>query len=83
MDRSLNSPDASKLRWRCRRGTKELDMLTSIYLDHHYEQATLEEQCAFASLLELQDPQLYKILTKEEVPKDILIQSIVNKIHAQ
>ena len=83
MDRSTNTPDPAKLRWRCRRGTKELDTLTTKYLDHYYSQAELDEQCAFAVLLELQDPELYKILTKEEVPTDPHIQSIVDKIHSR
>ena len=81
MDHSLKTPDSAKLRWRCRRGTKELDTLTTKYLDQFYEQAQLGEQCAFAALLELQDPELYKILTKEEISPDPHIQNIVKKIH--
>lgn len=74
-------PEPSKLRWRCRRGTKELDTLTERYLDDHYAAASLAEQCAFAQLLELQDPELYKILTREHVPDDVLVKSIVEKIN--
>lgn len=74
-------PEPSKLRWRCRRGTKELDTLTERYLDDHYAEASLAEQCAFAQLLELQDPELYKILTREHVPDDALVKSIVEKIN--
>lgn len=32
-----------KLRWRCRRGMKELDLLVLGYLDHHYPTASAEE----------------------------------------
>ena len=78
----VNTPDLAKLRWRCRRGTKELDTLTLKYLDHYFSQAEIKEQCAFAELLELQDPELYRILTKEEASTNAYIQSIVNKIHA-
>ena len=81
MAHSANIPDIAKLRWRCRRGTKELDTLTIKYLDNYFSHADLDEQCAFAALLELQDPMLYKILSKEEATKDPHIQSIVNKIH--
>ena len=77
------SPNLAKLRWRCRRGTKELDMLTLRYLDFHFMQAGVDEQCAFAALLELQDPELYKILSKELNADDKLIQSIVDKIHSR
>ncbi len=76
------APDHSKLRWRCRRGTKELDTLTTRYLDNYYLHATSDEQRAFASLLEMQDPELHSILTREQQVSDPLINSIVNKIHS-
>ncbi|MBK8534772.1 MAG: succinate dehydrogenase assembly factor 2 [Candidatus Competibacteraceae bacterium] len=47
-----------KLRWRCRRGMKELDLLTLGYLEQYYPDAAAEDQQAFADLLELQDPLL-------------------------
>ncbi len=74
-------PEPSKLRWRCRRGTKELDTLTERYLDQHFSAASQQEQRAFAQLLELQDPELYKILTRELIADDELINSIVEKIN--
>ncbi len=76
------APDHSKLRWRCRRGTKELDTLTCRYLDNHYSDADLNEQRAFAHLLEMQDPELHSILTREQQVSDPLIISIVKKIHS-
>ena len=57
-------------------------MLTLRYLDAHFAQADVTEQRAFAALLELQDPELYKILTREVTPDDSAIDSIVNKIHS-
>ncbi len=76
------SPDHSKLRWRCRRGTKELDTLTTRYLEHFYDDATPSEQRAFAHLLTLQDPELHGILTRDQQPSDPLIMTIVDKIHS-
>ena len=75
-------PDHSKLRWRCRRGTKELDTLTTRYLDNFYPHANDDEQRAFASLLEMQDPELHSILTREQQVSDPLVVSIVTKIHS-
>ena len=74
-------PELAKLRWRCRRGTKELDTLTSRYFDHFYPQASVAEQCAFERLLEMQDPELYRILVAEQPAGDPLIKNIVTKIH--
>ena len=76
------APDHSKLRWRCRRGTKELDTLTTRYLEHFYEQADKNEQSAFAQLLTLQDPELHGILTQGHQSTDPLVISIVRKIHS-
>ena len=59
-----------KLRWRCRRGMKELDLLTLAYLERHYPTAPAEEQQAFAALLELQDPLLMSYMVGRETPAD-------------
>ena len=75
------TPDQSKLRWRCRRGTKELDTLTERYLDDYFSEADSAEQQAFATLLELQDPELHQILTREVSPQDVNVGAIVEKIH--
>ena len=79
---SSGGPDIGKLRWRCRRGTKELDVLTTRYLDHFYATASAEEQLAFAALLELQDPELYKILSRAQPANNPLQAAIVAKIHS-
>lgn len=76
------SPDYSKLRWRCRRGTKELDTLTTRYLEHFYDNADTTEQSAFAQLLTLQDPELHGILTRTKQVTDPVIIAIVDKIHS-
>lgn len=76
------APDRSKLRWRCRRGTKELDTLTTRYLENFYDSADSSEQSAFAALLTLQDPELHAILTRDQAAKDPLIIAIVDKIHS-
>ena len=51
--------DFGKLRWRCRRGMKELDVLLARYMDEHFRSASTAEQDAFRQLLETQDPVLY------------------------
>ncbi len=76
------APDLSKLRWRCRRGTKELDTLTTRYLEHFYSAASKSEQSAFAHLLTLQDPELHGILTRDKEITDPNVMSIVDKIHS-
>ena len=79
---SGNSPDLSMLKWRCRRGTKELDTLTTRYLEQFYAQASASEQRAFADLLSMQDPELHAILTNTASTDDPFILAIVQKIHS-
>ena len=67
-----------KLRWHCRRGMKELDLLTLGYLEQHYPAAPAEDQRAFADLLELQDPQLMSYMVGRETPTDAATRRIVD-----
>ena len=48
----------AKLRWQCRRGTKELDLLLQRYLETGYLVADDEEKELFVELLELEDDEL-------------------------
>ncbi|NNF68079.1 MAG: hypothetical protein HKM98_11280 [Gammaproteobacteria bacterium] len=54
--------EISRLRWLCRRGMKELDVVMSRYLEEHYESATTTDQDIFKALLEKPDPDLYELL---------------------
>ncbi len=55
-------PARELLRWRCRRGTKELDLLLERFLVRHYDQAPPETRRAFERLLALPDPVLAELL---------------------
>lgn len=57
-----------QLRWRCRRGTRELDCLLSHYLEQHYQHASAAQQQAFHDLLQLEDTQLQHYLLGEASP---------------
>ncbi len=59
---------AAKLRWRCRRGRRELDLLLQRYLDDRYEQADHAERLSFEKLLEWSDPELEDLLTGRMAP---------------
>ena len=52
-------PELGKLRWRCRRGMQELDILLERYVAEHFPSATKCEQEAFRRLLETQDTVIY------------------------
>ena len=54
--------ELSRLRWLCRRGMKELDVVMSRYLEQCYASASSAEQERFEALLEMPDPDLYDLL---------------------
>ena len=58
----------AKLRWQCRRGMRELDVLLLQYLEGHYLNAADEEKAAFQSVLELPDPELMGYLLQQHSP---------------
>jgi antitoxin CptB len=64
--------EGGRLRWRCRRGMKELDILLSRYLDECYGTASTDEQKAFQLLLDAQDPVIYAYCLGSERPPEHL-----------
>ena len=67
----------SRLRWLCRRGMKELDLLLINYLEHIYPSAEPSQQQAFEALLEMADPDLYTLITGKTQTEDPQIACIV------
>lgn len=81
MDRALSTDhEIGKLRWRCRRGMKELDELLSRYLEKEYRDATPEHKQAFRQLLDSQDPLLYAYFLGREPPPDAVLSSLLERI---
>ena len=70
-----------RLRWRCRRGMRELDILLTRYLDQRYGSAPTEEQDAFRGLLEIQDPVIYAYCLGQEPPPEHLA-ALIERITA-
>lgn len=63
-------PPLAQLRWRCRRGMRELDVVLERYLEQRYASAPIAEQQAFEALLDLPDPQLLAYVMRREEPTD-------------
>ena len=70
----------SKLRWHCRRGMRELDVLMLRYLEDSFEQAPPQEQQGFVDLLALEDPILFAYVVGREEPQDEQLQKLLKKI---
>jgi len=70
------------LQWRCRRGTKELDVVLNRFLEAHYQQLSEQELLNFDSLLETQDTLLWYWLSGQSQPENSKFQTLINKINA-
>lgn len=55
-----------RLRWRCRRGLLELDILLQCFLDQHYVQLNEAQLKMFETLLSLPDNELWDIISAKK-----------------
>jgi antitoxin CptB len=62
--------ELAKLKWQCRRGSLELDLLLQHYLDNSYLQADSDEQERFVALLQLEDEALLTVFTNQRLSAD-------------
>ncbi|MBD9355666.1 FAD assembly factor SdhE [Methylomonas albis] len=76
------SENINKLRWRCRRGTLELDLMLLRYLENRYLAAEPTEQQEFLLLLELEDTELMRYLMGEQLPEFESLTKLVLAIRA-
>ncbi len=71
-----------RLRWRCRRGTRELDQLLGGWLEVHAASADAELIDTFDAMLDQPDPDLWDWLIARE-PPDSRFAVIVDAIRAR
>jgi len=72
--------ELAKLRWQCRRGTLELDILLTRYLNAGYLRATDEEKALFVELLAFEDDELLELLLTGTINPPQKMQSIIDSI---
>ena len=70
----------NRIRWRCRRGMKELDVLMERFLQRGYAQLDDAERESFERLLDARDPDLYGWLTGRDLPADRALVSLVERM---
>lgn len=65
----MDEAELGRLRWRCRRGMRELDVLLMRYLERDWPSAAAAERAAFRALLECQDPEINGLLLGRMEPE--------------
>jgi len=71
-----------RLRWRCRRGMRELDYLLGRWLERHWMQTDASEQAIFEALLECQDDLLWRWFMGYEVCPNAQQAQLIARISA-
>ncbi len=79
-ERSAQALELARLKWRCRRGMLELDLLLQPFVENRYSTLSDEEKVQFHELLELGDQQLLGYLLKKEEPENGQWANVISKI---
>ncbi len=74
---SAESVSPARLRWQCRRGMLELDLLLNAFLDNGYTKLSIRQQQVFQALLEYPDQTLYDLLMSSMISSDQNIADMV------
>ncbi|HLS05292.1 MAG TPA: succinate dehydrogenase assembly factor 2 [Wenzhouxiangella sp.] len=77
-----DSGELARLRWRCRRGMQELDVMLGDWLQRCWPSADQARRQAFSALLEQEDDRLWSWLSGQSDPDAGLV-DIVNDIRAR
>ena len=72
--------DTSRLRWRCRRGMLELDLVLQSFLSSSFSSLSVDDQARFELLLELPDPDLCAYLLRRDEPENHETKLAVNLV---
>ncbi|MGZ4996763.1 MAG: FAD assembly factor SdhE, partial [Methylobacter sp.] len=72
--------ELARLKWQCRRGTKELDFLLNRYLEAGYLVADQGERALFVELLGFEDDMLMGVLMGDSKLEAKELAGLVNKI---
>ena len=71
-----------RLRWRSRRGMRELDRLFERWLDQRWAVSSESERAVFRRLLDCEDDRLWKWFLGHDRPDDADLDTLVQSIRA-
>ena len=70
--------EIDRLRWLCRRGLLELDVVLTRFLDRHFERLSPQQRAAFKRLLDYPDHDLWDFVTGKQPPPDADTATIIS-----
>ena len=78
----ITSRELNRLRWRCRRGMLENDLILAWFLDARGEAISGPELAGLDRLLDLSDNQLWDLLSGRQEPDDAAIKPLLEALRS-
>ena len=78
----MDATELNRLRWRCRRGMLENDLILTRYLDARGSAISAEEMVALDRLLDLPDDELWDLIAGRSEPADPGLLPVVEQLRA-
>ncbi len=72
--------DETRLRWQCRRGMLELDLMLETFVEKRYADLPIKTKRAFHQLLKCQDQFLLDYLMGQDVPNDKDVADVAKQV---
>jgi len=72
--------EADRIRWRCRRGLLELDLVLAAFVERHYARLDAQELGRFRALLEWPDHDLFDLVMGRTEPDDARYAKLVERL---
>jgi antitoxin CptB len=72
----------NRLRWRCRRGMLENDLVLTRFLDRCGDRITDHEAVLLEAMLELSDNDLWEMLSGRQEPADAELMPLLERLRA-
>jgi len=66
----MDASDLKRLRWRCRRGLLENDLVLERFIELHGARLSLKDVVAFERLLDYGDKELWDLMSRRSEPAD-------------
>lgn len=79
-DPAVGDAEFKRLRWRCRRGMRELDLLLTRWLEREWAAASESRRGVFLRLLDCEDDKLWRWFTGTEAAPDDALHALVEHI---
>jgi len=78
----VKATELNRLRWRCRRGMLENDLILARYLDAHGTTMSDDDVAALDRLLDLADNELWDLVAGRAEPTDERLRPLVDALRA-